>query len=241
MTIKLKNNSWQKWKREFRVANYGVYGDPAYWANRLNLSAYGRQNNPTGIIASKNEMLYVFVGSRIPYGAMLNIETSHTTDVQPMLAQKLSWPEMYNYGLGEAANPLLVVRNSADGPAQWSYNAENVRLRGGSKQNEIGGMSFVANFLDTDHTCTAYISSEDCSSFDKQADKNHLQPFAVWLSTTDEGYDRNLLKERGTVGIDNVNVRPAKPDGRIYTIDGVRVTNPQKGGIYIIDGKKRVY
>ena len=146
-------------------------------------------------------------------------------------------------GIVEAAYPLLVVRNGADdaGPARWSYNAENVRLRGGSKQNEIGGVSFVANFLDTDHTGTAYISSEDCSSFNKQADKNHLQPFAVWLSTTDESYDRYLLKERGTVGIDNVNARPANADGRIYTIDGVRVTNPHKGGIYIIDGKKRVY
>lgn len=145
-------------------------------------------------------------------------------------------------GTLEPSCPLLVVRKGGNAPAEWRFSGENVRLAGSGRQSTIGEANFVANFLDTEHSGTSYQGSADGSAFSKRTGRYALKPFAVWLSPANDDYDAYLLKDWDTVGIDNAKaLRPANAGGRIYTIDGVRVTAPQKGAIYIIDGRKVVY
>ncbi len=128
--VRIKNNSWDKWEKEFRIASYGAYSDPSYWAQQLKMSAYGRQNNPTGIIADKNQVVYVFVGSSIPAGATLKIETSSTTGVFGDYSKTLV--RGLNVVVAPADNShLFVMYTSKNGTDIDRYAHLDIHIEGG--------------------------------------------------------------------------------------------------------------
>lgn len=128
--VKIKNNSWQKWEKEFRIARYGIYSDPEYWARKLITSSYSRQNNPTGIIVDKNQPVYVFVGSDVPSGAKLSVESSSTTSVQASASKALQ--KGLNIFLSpEDSSQVYINYVSADGSLISSYDSLDIHIEGG--------------------------------------------------------------------------------------------------------------
>ena len=73
--LKVKNDKWAEYEREFRVHTYEPYTDPDTWGTKLLTKKFTWQNNPTGIYANTAEILYVFVKDDVPAGATLEIET----------------------------------------------------------------------------------------------------------------------------------------------------------------------
>lgn len=71
--LKVKNNSWATYEKEFRIQNYKPYSDAAYWRNKLKLNGGSYMGNPTGIYTQAGQKLYVFVDSDIPADAKLSI------------------------------------------------------------------------------------------------------------------------------------------------------------------------
>jgi len=77
MVLKIKNNSWASYEKEFRIADYEAYSDPSYWSSTG--LGFGYQmchiESPTGIYAKKGDFLYIFVGEDdIPTGKALYLE-----------------------------------------------------------------------------------------------------------------------------------------------------------------------
>ena len=73
--LKVKNDKWADYEKEFRVHTYEPYTDPDTWGTKLLTKKFTWQNNPTGLYANTAEILYVFVKEDVPAGATLEIET----------------------------------------------------------------------------------------------------------------------------------------------------------------------
>lgn len=74
MALKIKNNSWGKREKEFRIRDYKPYADADKWSKILIANQYSYLNNPTGICADAHDMLYIFVEGDIVEGAFLGLE-----------------------------------------------------------------------------------------------------------------------------------------------------------------------
>lgn len=83
MALKVKNNSWAKWEKIFRVRNIEPYTNPDTWNSILKIGyPYSYLSNPTGIWGKLNQLVYVFVGADIPEGSTINLRAVTKTDSQ---------------------------------------------------------------------------------------------------------------------------------------------------------------
>ena len=73
IAIKLKNNNWANYEKDFRIHSYKPYSDASYWNDKLKSTGGSYMGNPTGIYVSGLEPLYVFVDSDVPEDATLYI------------------------------------------------------------------------------------------------------------------------------------------------------------------------
>ena len=73
IAVKLKNENWGKFEKDFRIHSYKAYSDANYWNEKLKSTGGSYMGNPTGIYAGNLEPLYVFVDSDIPADATLYI------------------------------------------------------------------------------------------------------------------------------------------------------------------------
>ena len=81
IALKIKNDKWAAYEKEFRIHSYKAYSDAAYWNKRLRSSGGSYMGNPTGIYCNSDEPLYVFVDSDIPADATLYIAGCQGKDV----------------------------------------------------------------------------------------------------------------------------------------------------------------
>ncbi|MBR1800553.1 MAG: M60 family metallopeptidase [Bacteroidaceae bacterium] len=93
MVLKVKNNTWQQYtngdytadyERFFRVADYHVYSNNVYMsgANGFTMSnLFGRLSGPTGIVADKGDIIYIYVSATPSGYAELMLEAVSTEGV----------------------------------------------------------------------------------------------------------------------------------------------------------------
>lgn len=81
MAVKIKNDTWGKREKEFRVRNYKPYSNADEWHKILQANEYSYLNNPTGIYGNSHELLYIFVEGEIAEGAFLGIEEVLNTNI----------------------------------------------------------------------------------------------------------------------------------------------------------------
>lgn len=73
IAVKLKNNNWATYEKEFRIHNYKPFSDANYWNDKLKSTGGSYMGNPTGIYSGPLEALYVFVDCDVPEDATLYI------------------------------------------------------------------------------------------------------------------------------------------------------------------------
>ena len=73
IALKLKNENWAKYEKEFRINSYKAFSDANYWNEKMKSTGGSYMGNPTGIYTGNLETLYVFVDSDIPADATLYI------------------------------------------------------------------------------------------------------------------------------------------------------------------------
>lgn len=71
IALKLKNDSWKKYEKDFRIHSYNAYSDASYWNDLLKSSGGSYMGNPTGIYSADYEPIYVFVDQDVPADATL--------------------------------------------------------------------------------------------------------------------------------------------------------------------------
>lgn len=73
IAIKLKNDDWEEYEKEFRINSYKAFSDANYWNEKMRSTGGSYMGNPTGIYSGNLELLYVFVDNDIPADATLYI------------------------------------------------------------------------------------------------------------------------------------------------------------------------
>ncbi len=81
IALKLKNEDWRPYEKDFRIHSYSAYSDAGYWNSKLRSTGGSFMGNPTGIYTSGYDPLYVFVDSDIPSGATLYIAGCQGNDL----------------------------------------------------------------------------------------------------------------------------------------------------------------
>lgn len=74
IALKVKNNSWAPREKEFRVAEYKPHSNVYRWSKLLRTYQYSSLQNPTGITATTNDKLLIFIDDNLPQGIFLKLE-----------------------------------------------------------------------------------------------------------------------------------------------------------------------
>ena len=74
IALKLKNDTWAAYEKDFRIHSYNAYSDAEYWNEKLKCVGGSYMGNPTGIYAAGGDSLFVFVDSDIPEDATLYMQ-----------------------------------------------------------------------------------------------------------------------------------------------------------------------
>ena len=81
IALKLKNENWSKYEKDFRIHSYNAYSDASYWNNLLKSTGGSYMGNPTGIYTKNSDPLYVFVDEDVPNDATLYMAGCGGNDV----------------------------------------------------------------------------------------------------------------------------------------------------------------
>lgn len=73
VALKIKNDNWAAYEKEFRINSYSAFSDANYWHDRLLIHGGSYMGNPTGIYCATDGYLYVFVDQDTPSDASLFI------------------------------------------------------------------------------------------------------------------------------------------------------------------------
>ena len=72
IALKVKNNSWEKNEKEFRVAKFKPHSNPMVWEDYMRVYTYSLMPSPTGITGN-DEYILIFVGDDVPEGVDLAV------------------------------------------------------------------------------------------------------------------------------------------------------------------------
>ena len=73
IALKVKNNNWAEYEKEFRVAQYTPYSKALDWAGYMRTNAYSELNSPTGITCKQGDALLIFVDQQVYLPAVLTL------------------------------------------------------------------------------------------------------------------------------------------------------------------------
>lgn len=71
IALKVKNNLWNPYEKDFRIHSYNPYSDANYWHKKLKCQDGSYMGNPTGIYSASNDTIYLFVDQDVPSDATL--------------------------------------------------------------------------------------------------------------------------------------------------------------------------
>ncbi len=145
--VKVKNNTWELWEREFRVANYRVFSDANDWHGPLKTNAWGVINNPTGVVAQNGDVVYVVVGSDIPSNATLTLEARKDYTVNNGATQSIALQKGLNaMSISNEASHIYVRYEAKYNTELANYPSLNIHIIGGG----VNGYVDIAKHSDAD-------------------------------------------------------------------------------------------
>ena len=68
----VRDNTYDKWEKEFRIRNYESYSNITEWADKLMTKKYSDLDNPTGISVKAGDDVIVLVGDT--YGQNVSVQ-----------------------------------------------------------------------------------------------------------------------------------------------------------------------
>lgn len=72
IALKIKNNTWEKREKEFRIAKFKPHTNPMIWDDYMNVYTYSLMPAPTGITGNY-EYVMIFVGNDVPKDVTLSV------------------------------------------------------------------------------------------------------------------------------------------------------------------------
>ncbi len=131
VALKIKNNSWKEYEKEFRVHSYEPYSDVDIWAKRLIMTQYSYLSNPTGIYANSGDILYVFVGEDIPADATLHIDRVYMNATSGVRSELKKGMNIIPVGRGNTMLYILYTADTTGDKVIADYDSLNIHIEGG--------------------------------------------------------------------------------------------------------------
>ena len=150
IALKLKNEDWAAYEKDFRIHSYNAYSDAYYWNNKMRSTGGSYMGNPTGIYTKGDEPLYVFVDSDVPTDATLYIAGCAGNDLVTSAKQGKMLKKGLNVVDGKD-NSLFYIIYTADTQKQTKKLSEwpdiKIHIEGG----QVNGYYDVARQSDEDY------------------------------------------------------------------------------------------
>ena len=150
IALKLKNEDWAAYERDFRIHSYKAYSDAGYWNSKLKTTGGSFMGNPTGIYTTGYDPLYVFVDSDVPSGATLYMAGCAGNDLVSSATQGKMLKKGLNVVDG-SANALYYILYIADTKSMTKTLSEwpdiKIHIEGGT----VNGYYDVARKSDSDY------------------------------------------------------------------------------------------
>ena len=161
-----------------------------------------------------------------------------------------------SYGGGEEAATISFKTLSGENPAgqpclvycpddvtEWSITKSGVEIAAEPVDVTAGGVTMSGSYLNSGIGAGKYKLSSDGSSFGVTSDKGKVYAFRAYV-TAPSGVTGLLSfavsHEGGTfTGITDA-ARTAEAPAAVYDLSGRRVSNPVKGHLYIVNGRKAI-
>ena len=131
VALKIKNNSWSEYEKEFRVHTYEPYSDVEVWATRLRMTQYSYLSNPTGIYANAGDLIYVFVGEDIPENATLQIDRVYMNAYSGSRSDLKKGMNIVPVGRGNSMLYMLYTVDTTGDKLLADYDSLDIHIEGG--------------------------------------------------------------------------------------------------------------
>lgn len=161
IALKLKNQQWDTYEKDFRIHSYNAYSDAKYWNDLLKSSGGSYMGNPTGIYTKSNEPIYVFVDEDVPNDATLYMAGCTGNDIlsDGKSGKKLSKGLNIMDGQKDALYYILYTadtRSKTKTLDQWP--AIKIHIEGGT----VNGYYDVAHHSDKEYAALLKRATHEC-------------------------------------------------------------------------------
>ena len=138
----------------------------------------------------------------------------------------------------EAGKPYLVYLTGSTAPAMYKNKAVATELQTVAKTN----LSFVPATEATALGAGMYLLTEDNyehTSVNRANAIETVKPYRAYMRVSDPNVTTVSFDNSDDIqtGIEDIEADAFGEDDVIYNLQGIRVTNPVKGNIYIVNGK----
>ena len=224
IALKLKNKTWTKYEKDFRIHDYRAYSDASYWNSKLKTTGGSYMGNPTGIYTKGYEPLYVFVDADVPTGATLYIDGCAGND----LISSAKSGRMLKKGLNiidGKENALFYILYTADTKSMKKTLSDWPEMKIHIEGGVVNGYYDVARKSDSDYK--AILGAATHERFTVKGGKS-LFNFkrstykTVWPSTIDKSicwFDSLTVWEKELAGISE-SVASGKRAGAPFYLTG---------------------
>ena len=230
IAVKIKNDSWAAYEKDFRIHEYNAFSDATYWNTKMMSTGGSYMGNPTGIFTTTPDPIYVFVDSDVPEGATLYIAgcEGNTLVTNAKTGTRLKKGLNIVDGMKDALYYILYTADTKDMKKtldQWPDI--KIHIEGG----DVNGYYDVARHSDTDYK--AILRAAKHERFTVKS-KNALFNFktstykTVWPRTIDKSiswFDSLAVWEKDLMGM-TVAVASGQRAGAPYYLTGGEAIYP---------------
>ncbi|MBE6302660.1 MAG: hypothetical protein E7089_01840 [Bacteroidales bacterium] len=205
IAIKLKNENWAAYEKEFRIHSYKPYSDASYWNEKLKSTGGSYMGNPTGIYADNLEPLYVFVDSDVPEDATLYIAGCAGNDLITSAKSGKRLKKGLNIVDG-VKNALYYILYTADTKSMTKTLDEWPEIKIHIQGGKVNGYYDVARKSDSDYKALLNAATHELFTVKSEHALFNFQTSAykeVWATTIDrsiEWFDSLTVWQQSLMG-----------------------------------------
>ena len=191
IALKLKNENWAKYEKEFRINSYKAFSDANYWNEKMKSTGGSYMGNPTGIYTGNLETLYVFVDSDIPADATLYIAGAAGNHLLNGAKNGKELKKGLNIVDG-TRNALFYVLYTADTKSKTKTLDEWSKIKIHIQGGRVNGYYDVARKSDSDYKALLNAATHELFTIKSEHALFNFQTAAykeVWPNTIDRSIE----------------------------------------------------
>ena len=231
IALKLKNETWANYEKDFRIHDYNAYSDASYWNNKLKTTGGSFMGNPTGIYTTGSDPLYVFVNDDVPSGATLYMAGCAGNDLITNAKQGKMLKKGLNVVDG-SPNALFYIIYTADTQSMTKTLSEWPDLKIHIEGGIVNGYYDVARASNTDYKAILAKATHERFTVKGGQALFHFKTStykSVWPRTIDKSicwFDSLTVWEKELAGISE-SVATGKRAGAPFYLTGGESYFPQ--------------